>query len=69
MTDISKAENQKPLPDLPDMMKAGMGLTEALAFWNKMMNAPGNSSENWWELLTSGCWRSLFEREAGPILH
>jgi hypothetical protein len=26
------------LQDLPDMTGAGMGLTEALAFWNEMMN-------------------------------
>jgi hypothetical protein len=37
------------LPDLPDMMKVGMGLTEALAFWNQMMNAPDRDQRDWWE--------------------
>jgi hypothetical protein len=36
------------LPDLPDMMAAGMGLTEALAFWNLMMNSPYRDSADWW---------------------
>jgi hypothetical protein len=27
------------LPDLEDMLSAGMGLTETLAFWNEMMNS------------------------------
>lgn len=36
------------LPDLPDMMAAGMGLTEALAFWNLMMNSPYRGSTDWW---------------------
>jgi hypothetical protein len=41
------------LPDLPDMVNAGMGLTEALAFWNYMMNTPGHPAEYWWARLTS----------------
>jgi hypothetical protein len=37
------------LPDLPDMMGAGMGLTEALAFWNLMMNSPDRDIADWWQ--------------------
>jgi hypothetical protein len=62
-------DKQMPLPDLPDMMKAGMGLTEALAFWNKMMNTHKHTPEFWWDLLSSGCWKSVFEKEAGRVLH
>jgi hypothetical protein len=36
------------LPDLPDMMAAGMGLTEALAFWSRMMNSHEHDSADWW---------------------
>jgi len=39
-------------PDLPDMMARGMGLTEALAFWNEMMNSPQKPTSYWWKLLT-----------------
>jgi hypothetical protein len=28
------------LPDLPEMMEAGFGLTDALAIWSKLQNAP-----------------------------
>lgn len=35
-------------PDLTDIMAAGYGLTDALAWWNKMMNAPGHDAEFWW---------------------
>lgn len=36
------------LPDLPDMMAAGMGLTQALAFWSRMMNSPAREQTDWW---------------------
>ena len=36
------------LPDLQDMMAAGLGLTAALAFWNRMMNAPDRTTTDWW---------------------
>ena len=45
------ARPAKKLPDLPDMTAAGMGLTEALAFWNKMMNAPEYPTHHWWNIL------------------
>jgi hypothetical protein len=37
------------LPDLPDMMAVGMGLTEALAFWSRMMNSPERDNTDWWQ--------------------
>lgn len=36
------------IPDLPDMLEAGMGLTQALAFWSRMMNAPDRGERDWW---------------------
>lgn len=38
-------------PDLPDIMAAGLGLTEALAWWSHMMNTPGRSPDFWWQEL------------------
>jgi hypothetical protein len=38
------------LPDLPDMMAAGMSLTQALAFWNYMKNTSERSPEEWWQV-------------------
>jgi hypothetical protein len=29
------------LPDLPEIMVAGVSLTEALALWSQMQNCPG----------------------------
>lgn len=37
------------LPDLPDMMALGMGLTEALAFWSEMKNSPQRPVSYWWD--------------------
>ena len=42
------AEEHSRLPDLPDMMEAGMSLTEALAFWSRMMNSSTRNPEFWW---------------------
>lgn len=39
------------LPDLPDMMAAGMCLTEALAFWHVMTSAPAQPPQYWWDVL------------------
>jgi hypothetical protein len=30
------------------MVAAGMSLTDALAFWNKMMNSPNREAIDWW---------------------
>jgi len=30
-------------------MKAGMGLTEALAYWNAMMQQPDVPPQHWWD--------------------
>ena len=46
---MSDSENGTRLPDLPDMMAMGMGLTEALAFWNEMMNSPQKPTSFWWD--------------------
>jgi hypothetical protein len=40
-------------PDLPDIMDAGFGLTEALAWWNEMMRDPQRPTAYWWEKLKS----------------
>jgi len=37
------------LPDLPDMLAMGMGITQALAFWNEMMNSPLKPISYWWD--------------------
>ena len=39
---------QRKIPDLPDLQRAGMGITEALAYWNAMMNAPDRDATDWW---------------------
>jgi hypothetical protein len=39
------------LPDLPDIQAAGMGLTEALAWWSNMKNKPGHPAAYWWQRL------------------
>jgi hypothetical protein len=39
------------LPDLPDIQAAGMGLTEALAWWSRMKNTPGHPAAYWWQKL------------------
>ena len=36
---------QHELPDLPDMQRASLGITEALAYWSEMMNSPDSWSE------------------------
>lgn len=41
-------DKQKRLPDLPDMIAVGIGLSEALAFWNRMMNSPQREKTDWW---------------------
>ena len=51
------------LPDLPDMMHSGMGLTEALAFWNQMMNSSNRTPEYWWAQL-----RKFADPQTGPTL-
>ena len=43
--------NEERLPDLPDIMAAGYGLTDALAWWSRMMNTPGHSASYWWQVL------------------
>ena len=39
------------LPDLDDMLKAGMTLSEALAFWNRMMGRQDIPAKEWWKQL------------------
>ena len=51
------------LPDLPDMMHSGIGLTEALAFWNQMMNSSNRTPEYWWAQL-----RKFADPQTGPTL-
>ncbi len=38
---ISEIEKRLGLFELTEMMASGIGITEALAFWNEMMNSPG----------------------------
>jgi hypothetical protein len=38
------------LPDLPEIMEAGFGLTEALAIWSKFQNTPGTTYRECLEL-------------------
>jgi len=46
-------QESESLPDLPDMIDCGLGLTEALAFWSRMMNQPQVPAREWWEKLRS----------------
>lgn len=39
---------RRELPDLPDMQRAGLGITEALAYWSDMMNSPDRDLTDWW---------------------
>jgi hypothetical protein len=41
-------EMDERLPDLPDIMAAGLGLSDALAWWSAMMNTPGRPCSEWW---------------------
>ncbi len=38
---MSEIEKRLGLFELTEMMASGIGITEALAFWNEMMNSPG----------------------------
>jgi hypothetical protein len=40
------------LPRLRDIMRAGFGLTDALAWWSMMMNTPGHDAAYWWKRLS-----------------
>ena len=42
-------------PDLPEMVEAGMTLTEALALWGRMMRDPDRTSERYWAIVRT--WR------------
>jgi hypothetical protein len=61
---MTHSENGARLPDLPDMMAMGMGLTEALAFWNEMMNSRQKSVSYWWDQI-----RVRTSATAAPVLH
>lgn len=50
---------QERFPDLPDMINLGMGVAEALAFWNEMMNSPIRDADHWWRELKVYHLRSL----------
>ena len=58
------------LPDLPDMREAGIGLTEALAFWSRMTNDPSRTPAYWWNALglTITLRRVCNDRELGVDL-
>lgn len=45
------AHQSRELPRLDDIMAAGFGLTDALAWSNEMMNTPGHAPAFWWEQL------------------
>jgi hypothetical protein len=47
MINEATEQTMDSFPDLPDMMAAGMGLTEALAFWSRMMNSADRDSVGW----------------------
>jgi hypothetical protein len=51
------------LPDLPDMLAMGMGLTDALAFWSEMMNSPKKPANHWWEQIR------IRTSTPDPVLH
>ena len=36
----------KDYPDLPEIMAAGFGLTEALALWSQFQNSPGKTADD-----------------------
>lgn len=40
-------------PNLPDIMDAGFGLTDALAWWAAMMREPQRPAAYWWKKLKS----------------
>jgi hypothetical protein len=44
-------KKDEKLPDLPDIMAAGYGLSEALAWWSAMMNARDRTPQLWWDKL------------------
>lgn len=49
-----RPSDQHPdLPDLPEMIDSGLSLTEALAFWSRMMAKPGMQPQEWWDRLKS----------------
>jgi hypothetical protein len=41
-----QAPPMRKFPDLPEIMAAGFGLTEALAVWSRMVNTPGLTPED-----------------------
>jgi hypothetical protein len=45
------AEELRDLPDLDDMLRVGMPLRDALAFWNEMMSSADRSASFWWQRL------------------
>jgi hypothetical protein len=59
---------KEKLPDLSDIMASGMGLTEALAFWNEMMNSPDRNLDYWWGQIQNRDTTSR-RRLAGRALH
>jgi hypothetical protein len=65
LAEIGHSENQnRPLPELPNMLAMGMGITEALAFWNEMMNSPQMPASYWWDQI-----RVRTSTLGGPSLH
>jgi len=63
MVDIEK---RLGLPDLNEMLAAGIGITEALAFWNEMMNSSSQEPGFWWAEMRR---RSATSRSLDPTLH
>jgi hypothetical protein len=57
-------DTDKKRPDLPDMLAMGMGLTEALALWNEMMNSPRMPISYWWDQI-----KVRTSAISGPALH
>jgi hypothetical protein len=59
-------ERKLGLPNLSEMLAAGIGITDALAFWNEMMNSPPQEPGFWWAEMKR---RSATSEPADPVLH
>jgi len=44
------------LPDVDDMLRAGMPLWAAFQLWGEMMSNQDKPHSHWWEVIS--CWQS-----------
>jgi hypothetical protein len=53
MIELDTSAPSDRLPDLDDMMLAGLTLTQSLRLWNEMMSRRHIPTADWWEFLRS----------------